>query len=213
MNTVKDECISLRKRGMSLGDISKQTGVAKSTLSGWLKNYPISEDERKRSRNLKLAKRKTAKEIRSDRKKSKYYEWIKEEDLSRLRKAKIAESAVLFRLCLLGYSPFGSVFDGDRTDWLVEVGNEIIKMQVKYLKTESRYGQKFFSLTCIDGNSKSGKRRTYTKDEVDLFVGYDLEIDAAYVWSWDDVGERKSAITAKEDAKERWDKVKEFRRR
>lgn len=39
--------MSLRKQGMSYNEILKQVPVAKSTLSAWLKNLPLTEQERR----------------------------------------------------------------------------------------------------------------------------------------------------------------------
>ncbi|MDD5221176.1 MAG: helix-turn-helix domain containing protein [Candidatus Pacebacteria bacterium] len=45
MSRIKDreQAILLRKQGFSYGMIKQIIGVSKSTLSGWLKNYPLSE--------------------------------------------------------------------------------------------------------------------------------------------------------------------------
>jgi hypothetical protein len=40
----REEAISLRKQEMSYSQIKKILGVSKSTLSGWLKNYPLSKE-------------------------------------------------------------------------------------------------------------------------------------------------------------------------
>jgi hypothetical protein len=40
----KDEVVELRKAGTSLPDISKRYGIAKSTLSYWLKDIELSDD-------------------------------------------------------------------------------------------------------------------------------------------------------------------------
>ena len=43
---LKDTAIALRREGMSLGSIENRLGIPRSTLSGWLKNIPISEKHR-----------------------------------------------------------------------------------------------------------------------------------------------------------------------
>ena len=37
--------IELRKQGKTYSDIKIETGISKSTLSGWLKDYPLSENQ------------------------------------------------------------------------------------------------------------------------------------------------------------------------
>lgn len=40
----REMAIALRKKGMSYSQIKKYLSVPKSTLSGWLKNYPLSQE-------------------------------------------------------------------------------------------------------------------------------------------------------------------------
>ena len=49
---LRQRAIDLRKQGMSYSDIKSQLGVSKSTLSGWLKDYPLTLEE-----SYKLSKR------------------------------------------------------------------------------------------------------------------------------------------------------------
>ena len=45
----KQQALTLRKQGMSYSQIKEKLGISKSTLSGWLQNFPLSE---KRIREL-----------------------------------------------------------------------------------------------------------------------------------------------------------------
>ena len=109
---LKRECVRLRvEERLSYQDIQKRTGASKGSLSLWLKGYPLTETEQKTSfRKHRNCTRKSRGE------KSKFYTMIEEKNTSRLSKARIAEAAVLFRLCLHGMAVFGSPFDGDRAD-------------------------------------------------------------------------------------------------
>lgn len=42
---LRAEAIKLRLRGYTFGQIKRELGVAKSTLSGWLRNLPLSEEQ------------------------------------------------------------------------------------------------------------------------------------------------------------------------
>lgn len=44
----KDKAIQLRKKGRSIRDIEKFLGVARSTLSGWLKNVELTQEQKKK---------------------------------------------------------------------------------------------------------------------------------------------------------------------
>ena len=45
---VKDQAILLRRSGHSYGEIKNKLGISKSTLSYWLKNVPLSSEQRER---------------------------------------------------------------------------------------------------------------------------------------------------------------------
>lgn len=49
-NNIKDKAIALRLKGNSYSQIMKKLGTSKSTLSGWLKKYPLND---KRLRELR----------------------------------------------------------------------------------------------------------------------------------------------------------------
>lgn len=47
-NILKINAIKLRKTGLSYGDIKKKLGISKSTLSCWLKDVALTEEQKKR---------------------------------------------------------------------------------------------------------------------------------------------------------------------
>lgn len=44
-SALRGEAIKLRLQGYTFGQIKRELGVAKSTLSGWLRNLPLSEEQ------------------------------------------------------------------------------------------------------------------------------------------------------------------------
>lgn len=206
MNDRKAMCIQLRvQERLSINEIQERTGVAKGTLSDWLRKHPLTREEKREKIARGCSKAAQERHIQIRGESSKYYQMVIGRTLSRLQKAKIAESAVLFRLCLHGYSAFGSVFDGDRTDWLVEIPETgmVKKVQVKTTMSNST-GLPSIPLTRCAGHNKSTR---YLEGEFDVIVGYDLFADTAYVFIWDEVKNFKKSVTIREDAKERWDKL------
>lgn len=127
--------------------------------------------------------------------------------LSSSQVAKVSEAAAMLRMLASGFNVFGSVFDGDRTDWIVEVPcvNAVYKVQVKTTFT-SQHGLPYVSLR-HRANPTDGNRR-YNRDEFDFIVGYDLLTDTAYVWSWEEVEHLQSAVSVNNEAAERWDKMR-----
>jgi hypothetical protein len=133
---------------------------------------------------------------------SELHKTVRGNNLSSLQVGKISETAVLLRLLANGFTPFGSVFDGERADWVVEVPDtgKIVKIQVKTTHQNST-GLPLVQLIC------HSKARKYKQGDFDFIVGFNLFTDIAYVWAWKEV-EGRSTITICDDAMERWDKLK-----
>jgi hypothetical protein len=126
---------------------------------------------------------------------------------SPLQKGKVAEVAVLLRMVIFGLRPYTSPFDGDRTDWIVEVPGtgRLWKVQVKLARDSlDKVGLPSVSLRCCDGVRH---HRKYRPEEFDFIVGYVLFTDTCYVWSQSEVEHLTTSVTVEESARERWDKL------
>ena len=134
---MKQEAIRLRvEERLSFGELLETTGASRSSLSTWLKPYPLTAEER-------LTRQKAAKRYVAPRKDrgeiSKFYQAVEGQELSRHRKGKIAEAAVLLRLTLQDFTVYASPFDGDKADWVVQVPEtgKIHKIQVRWARVGS----------------------------------------------------------------------------
>ena len=202
---LKAEAIRLRVADRrSLREIESLTKAARSSLSLWLRPYPLTEEEKKeRSR---AAKRYVAPK-KSHGEESKHHRAIAGRKLTSTQKGEIAEAAVLFRLWLHGYVVYKSPVDGSKVDFVVEVPEtgRFFKLQVRWVSRFSKHGLPGVWLTCADGHNK---RRRYREGEFDFIVGYYLFNDTAYVFSYDEVVRHKTHITIAEIYAERWDKLR-----
>jgi len=99
---------------------------------------------------------------------------------------------------------FGSVFDGDKADWVVDHPDKgFLKIQVRWASKKG-HGLPRLSLLCTEGH---GKKRRFKDGEFDFIIGYDLYTDTAYVWSREDLKEHRASVTIHEDAAEAWHKL------
>ena len=202
---LKAEAIRLRvEERRSLREIEVLTKVARSSLSCWLRPYPLTEEEKKA--RSKIAKRYITPK-KSHGTESKHHRTVVGANLTSQQKGKIAEAAVLFRLFLHGFAAYKSPFDGDKTDFLVEVPEtrRRLKLQVRWVTTPAKHGLPGILLTCADGHNK---RRRYREGEFDFIVGYYLFNDTAFVFSYDEVLRNKTHVTIAEAHAERWDKLR-----
>ena len=201
---VFQEAIRLRvEERRSLREIAEVTGASKSSLSLWLRPFPLTEEELRE-------RRKTADRYHTPRKdrgeESKFFRDVKDRELTRQQKAKIAEAAVLFRMVLQGFVTFGSVFGGDKADWMVEVPETgtIHKIQVRWVR-EGQHGMPLLGLHCSTGHNT---RSRYVEGDFDFIVGYDLYSDTAFVYSAQEVSRLKAAVAVSWNHAECWDKLR-----
>lgn len=200
---VKIEAMRLRREDrLSISEISEQTGISRGTLSQMLQNDPLTSEEISQRHMGCVSSRKA---VRGHR--SKYADLMETGIMTRQRKARISEAAVLFRLALHGFAIYGRIFDGEKTDWLVDLGDKkVAHIQVKTVKIGS-HGRPQISLTCVEGHNQ---RRRYRSNELDFICGYDLYTDIVYVFTEEEALKNKAYISIVDDAAERWDKLKIF---
>lgn len=200
---IRERAIRLRRKNrLSLSEISKKLGVSLRLAYSWVNKYPLSNKEirEKISKSSRLRHR-----PKKDRGiESKFYPLIKDKNISTLQKAKIAEAAVSFRLALLGFGVYSSVFDGEKFDFLVHIPNIdiLIKLQVKWCRAE-KHGLPVVLSRCADGR---GKTRKYTDGEFDFIAGYNIYTDTVYVFSFKEM-KGKTGLSITKSAEEAWHKM------
>lgn len=205
---VKQKIVQLRvDNKLSLNEIHRLTGVSKGSLSSLLSDYPLPSEVK--SQKQAVAYVKLAERNRSDSRKhklpdeSKFYQAVKDKQLSSTQAGLISEAAILFRLVLHGFKVYGSPLDGGAVDWLAESPSKrLYRIQVKTVRFDSNNAPRV-SNRCSEGRSKL---RKYSEEEYDFLVGYCLKTDTAYVFS---SGEAKNRglITCFDKDAERWDKM------
>lgn len=199
--SVKQEAIRLRvEERKSYTEIQEVLGISKGALSGWLHTHPLTEEEKR----AKMGAHTQPASRKSRGAEATLHQMAPSRDFGRLQKAKIAETAVLLRLLMYGFSPFGSVFDGEKTDWLVEIPQTglVHKVQVKWASRGGKYGLPEMRIRCRGGRRKT---RAYREGEFDFIVGYVYFTDTCYVWSWDEVRDSRAKAVCS-DAAEKWGK-------
>lgn len=203
---LRTECVRLRvEEHLELRAIRDRTGVSVGALSALLRMHPLPAPLKAQRAAARGAQRAIPREDRFPNA-SPFLAFMKPLDtLSRKEKGRIAEAAVLLRLSLLGLIPAKPVFDGETSDWLVELPGrpDIKRIQVKWMKTGT-HGQPFAPLT---STGSSGKVKVYTQADFDILVGYDIRTDRCYVWDWEAIGARQASVAADVASCEAWSRL------
>jgi hypothetical protein len=120
-------------------------------------------------------------------------------------KARIAEAAVLLRLAIKGLACYGSPFDGDRVDWLVQAkNNNVLRVQVRWLRW-NKVGCPSLSLCRAD--YRKGERIRFTNLDFDIIVGYEFQTDSAYVYTFEETAHLVNSVAIGISAREAWSKL------
>lgn len=215
---LKQEAIRLRiEERLSLKDIQLETKIAKSSLSLLLREHPLSEEEI-RSRGIQAARNRRGKSRNPSAKRSlAQRKWIPADtvkaatanynrgDYTNQERGKIAEAAVLFRLLLNGFATYGSVFDGDKVDWLVMVEpKHVVSVECRWMSKDRKNN----TYSCRLTSTHPLKKKKVRSSGFDFVVGYLFDEDCCFVWSAADVAHLKNSVSADKAAYERWDKLK-----
>lgn len=189
---------------LSFSEILQHVSVSKSTLSRWLKDYPLDSTEHREKYLEGQRRRSPGKTAKSLGKPSRLYLSVDEKRLTRRDKAHVAEAAVLLRLCLHGFSVYGSPFDGDLDDWIVRTfDGKLFKVQVKWAKRNLKHGLPIVSLV----HQVSGESVRYVTGDFDFLIAYCLYTDSVYIWSFEELEGNKTSVTINDEAREAWSKL------
>ena len=186
---------------MAITQIASFLGVAKSSVSAWVRDLPLTPEEKEASRIATTRKNIASKSKPLGSKLNS----IKLEGYSTDQKGNIAEAVVLARLIVRDFEVYSPVFGGSSLDFVCKhaLSNKLLRVQVRWASIK-KYGRPTIKLTKSDGRRGSKK---YTVDEFDFIIGYYLFEDCCFVFSNEDVKNNLFVITCSENARERWDKL------
>jgi hypothetical protein len=198
----KERAIHLRlQERKSIAEIQTIVQCAKSTLSLWLRPYPLTASElhERRIHNLPAPRKKE----RGGE--SSLHSLLNGRELTRDAKGRIAERAVHLRLEICGFPIWRKDREGAKSDFgVVSRHGRLLHIQVKWVKRHA-VGLPSISMLCSNGR---GKTRRYNKTELDFLVGYDLFTDTAYVYCYVDLDGRQNTIAISDAHAEAWEKVR-----
>lgn len=199
----KDTAIKLRlDKRLSVKAIARELGCSTSSVSHWVRDYPLSDEEKKE--RMVLNGSKGGRKKREIPAPSRFYRLCDTSSLSSNEKGHIAECAVRFRLALLQVPSYQSSEGGSKYDFVIDTQSGMKKVQVRFMRRNSNSPMPYLSLHCSNGRKQS---RRYRDDEFDFILGYDLLTDLVHVFSKDDVKNNTTIITATESSQEAWHKI------
>ena len=175
----KRKAVELRQSGMTVSEVAKELGVAKGTVSYWLRGTVLCDRARQLLEEKKIERKKEAVEKRGHGLTPQTKPTQKGYNSKRVGEK--SEGQVLARFLLFDMvvlQPFG---DNQRYDFVVDEGKgKFVRVQCKTARL-TRIGFEFST----DSTIRTGVKQGY-KGEADVFVVYVRENDSVYVFKVDD---------------------------
>lgn len=100
-------------------------------------------------------------------------------DWKTIEKGYLGDLLVQKKFIEKGYNLFKPVLENGKVDLIVEKNNVYFKIQIKTIQTENN--KKIIPLRKISHNMGKYKIKLYTKDDIDFFIGADIESNDLYI--------------------------------
>jgi hypothetical protein len=202
----KEECRRLRRVDrLSVIEISKLCGIAKSTVHLLVRDIPLKEEELRARRAATDVRRRGLIADSNLGTESPFFKTIMERVKNTDQKGAVAEAAAIFRIKVWGFVPHFPLSPGGKSDIIVFIPDtgKTVRLQVKCVrryKNSLPYGNL--------GSRRNGKMGVrYAESDFDFYVGYDYREDVCYVYAMGELGNNKKSRSMLPDAAERWDKL------
>jgi len=202
----RTEVLKLRIEGrLGAAEIGRRTGVPKSVLNYWLKEHPLTSQEKAALLSAAPRHRTPKKELASDG--GPVCEMA--EGLSTLGRGSVAENFVKYDIARHGLRIMNPDGDGDVVDMYVRRpgGQRVAFLQVRMTsKPPARNGLPTISLR----RYRNGKANNFKKGDFHFIVGFCPRNRECYVYSYDEVSHLRNSVTISDCAAGAWSKVLEW---
>jgi len=178
------EAIRLRRdERKSFNEITDLLGVSKGTLSGWLKDYPLSPEE-------SAARRSSAGRLLNQRRRQKFEEVGYPFDIPQVTKnprqtikrapkqvGEISEAIVAARLMKLGFNLLKPIGDSLRYDLMIDFEDSFYRVQVKTARVENGV----IDFSTVSSQAHRGKGKQSYKGQIEWFAACVQETEEVYM--------------------------------
>jgi len=190
---------------MGIKAIKRKLDVPISTLHYWLKDHPLTEKEQSALRRNVTRYAAPKKEIYQ----GSGFPCDVADNLSTIELGAIGESAALYRLCLMGFRASIAFADGDVVDLYVRGRNTGQRVAFLQVRMASRSGPNGLPKISLRRNSNR-KTTLFKPGEMHFLVGFCMENQSAYVYTYDEVSHLRNSITVTPEAREAWHKLRDW---
>lgn len=98
-----------------------------------------------------------------------------------IKKGKLGYNILEKELLKRNWDIYLPILEDTKVDCIISKDDYLIKMQIKTLQFDKRDNRKFLPVRKISHNQGEYKVHHYTSNEIDYFVGVDIETDDIYI--------------------------------
>ena len=102
-------------------------------------------------------------------------------ELGKIEKGYLGSLIVEQKLIRNGFNVFKPVTENGKVDMIIEKGNRYGRVQIKTVMTDKRDGRKSVPMRKLTHNKTEHKTHLYTSEDIDYFIGVDIETEDVYV--------------------------------
>ena len=111
-----------------------------------------------------------------------------------IKKGKLGYNIFEKELLKRNWDIYLPILEDTKIDCIISKENFLIKIQIKTLQCDKRDNRKFLPVRKISHNQGEYKVHLYTADEVDYFVGVDVDTEDLYIVPINFIEQYKSSI-------------------
>lgn len=193
---VQNQAVDLRvSRRLTIPEIQRRLGVAKSTLSLWLRPYPLTSEELKGHRVANVQKARLGKIDANQPPRGLVGAWESRPNLSKADLGEACRQMICAKLMLAGIQVFRPLNEDTPIDLVVLGSATFLRCQCKCVFRGSGKPNHTISFSSVRkwGPNSQALKHNYTREEVDFFLGYCPDNDGVYVIPYADTRGRSYA--------------------
>lgn len=111
-----------------------------------------------------------------------------------IKKGKLGYNLLEKQLLLRNFDIYTPVLEDTKIDAIIIKGNKLSKIQIKILSNDKRNCRKYLPVRKISHNQGEYKVHLYTAEEIDFFIGVDLDSEDIYICPVDFIQKYQSSI-------------------
>lgn len=115
--------------------------------------------------------------------------------MNTIKKGKLGYNILEKELLKRNWDIYTPIIEDTRIDCIIAKNNQLVKLQIKTIQKDKSSNKKYLPVRKIEHNYKKHTTHLYTSEEIDFFIGVDVNTDDIYIVPIDFSSRYKSSIS------------------